>query len=118
VVEGVARSFNPRLNMWAVAAPVVREWMNEAMGPERRLAEAASGAATLGRLAADLPEALADARRTARLLSDMAQSGGLRLDQTTLEELAKAQARHSAAGRIVPWIVALALIVMALALIR
>jgi ubiquinone biosynthesis protein len=48
----------------------------------------------------------------------MAQSGGLRLDQTTLEELAKAQARHSAAGRIVPWIVALALIVMALALIR
>jgi ubiquinone biosynthesis protein len=118
VVEGVARSFNPRLNMWAVATPVVREWMNEAMGPERRLAEAASGAATLGRLAADLPEALADARRTARLLSDMAQSGGLRLDQTTLEELAKAQARHSAAGRIVLWIVALALIVMALALIR
>ena len=36
VVEGVARSFNPRLNMWLVATPVVREWMNDALAPERR----------------------------------------------------------------------------------
>ena len=118
VVEGVARSFNPRLNMWAVATPVVREWMNEALGPEKRLAEAASGAAMLGRLAAELPEALADARRTARLLSDMAEAGGLRLDQPTLEELARMQARQTAGGRIALWVIALTLIVMALALIR
>ena len=87
VVEGVARSFNPRLNMWAVATPVVREWMNEALGPAKRLAEAASGAAMLGRLAAELPEALADARRTARLLSDMAEAGGLRLDRRRSKSL-------------------------------
>ena len=61
---------------------------------------------------------MADARRTARLLGDMAEGGGLRLDQATLEELAKAQARHSAAGQVALWIVALALIVMALALMR
>ncbi len=118
VVEGVARSFNPRLNMWTVATPVVREWMNDALAPERRLAEAASGAAMIGRLAADLPEALADARRTARLLSEMAEGGGLRLDQATVEDLAKAQARHAATGRIALWITALALLVMALALLR
>jgi ubiquinone biosynthesis protein len=117
VVEGVARSFNPRLNMWTVATPVVREWMNDALAPERRLAEAASGAAMIGRLAADLPEALADARRTAHLLSEMAEGGGLRLDQATIEDLAKAQARHAATGRIALWIGALALVVMALALL-
>ena len=43
VVEGVARSFNPRLNMWLVATPVVREWMNDALAPERRLAEGGVG---------------------------------------------------------------------------
>jgi ubiquinone biosynthesis protein len=118
VVEGVARSFNPRLNMWTVATPVVREWMNDALAPERRLAEVASGAAMIGRLAADLPEALADARRTARLLSEMAEGGGLHLDQATVEDLAKAQARHAAGGRIALWIGALALVVMALALLR
>ena len=72
----------------------------------------------IGRLAADLPEALADARRTARLLSEMAEGGGLRLDQATVEDLAKAQARHAATGQIALWIAALALLVMALALLR
>jgi ubiquinone biosynthesis protein len=48
----------------------------------------------------------------------MAEGGGLRLDHATVEDLAKAQARHGATGRIALWIGALALVVMALALLR
>jgi ubiquinone biosynthesis protein len=33
VVEGVARSFDPKLDMWATADPVVREWIARHLGP-------------------------------------------------------------------------------------
>lgn len=32
VVEGVARSFDPKLDIWTVADPVVREWITENLG--------------------------------------------------------------------------------------
>ena len=32
VVEGVARSLDPRLDIWAVAEPVVREWIERNLG--------------------------------------------------------------------------------------
>jgi ubiquinone biosynthesis protein len=33
VVEGVARSFDPKLDIWKVADPVVREWIERNLGP-------------------------------------------------------------------------------------
>src|SRR5581483_8346906 len=33
VVEGVARSLDPKLDMWKVAEPVVSEWMQRHLGP-------------------------------------------------------------------------------------
>ncbi|MGI9373206.1 MAG: 2-polyprenylphenol 6-hydroxylase, partial [Hyphomicrobiales bacterium] len=68
VVEGVARTLNPQLNMWEAAEPVVREWMEAKLGPEGRLQDAADGAAVLGRVMGDLPEVLAEAGRTAHML--------------------------------------------------
>ena len=50
VVEGVARSLNPQLNMWATAEPVVRQWIEARLGPQGRLEDAAEGAFSLGRL--------------------------------------------------------------------
>jgi hypothetical protein len=47
------------------------------------------------------------------MLADMAQSGGLRLDRETTEELAKAQARHGRLPRYAIVAGALALIVIA-----
>ena len=35
VVEGVARSLDPKLDMWTVAEPVVREWIERNLGPDR-----------------------------------------------------------------------------------
>ena len=35
VVEGVARSLDPKLDMWTVAEPVVREWIERNLGTDR-----------------------------------------------------------------------------------
>ncbi len=45
VVEGVARSLDPKLDMWTVSEPVVREWMERHLGPAGRIEDAAQGAA-------------------------------------------------------------------------
>ena len=37
VVEGVARSLDPKLDMWTTAEPVVREWIERNLGPVGRL---------------------------------------------------------------------------------
>ncbi len=36
VVEGVARSMDPKLDMWSTAEPVVREWMDAQSRPCRQ----------------------------------------------------------------------------------
>ena len=92
VVEGVARTLNPGLNMWVTAEPVVRGWIERKLGPAGRLEEAAG---SLGRMFTGLPSMLEDARRATTMLSDMAASGGLRLDRQTAEQLAGAQDRHA-----------------------
>jgi ubiquinone biosynthesis protein len=70
VVEGVARMLDPKLNMWTIAEPVVADWMTARLGPEGRIADAAEGAATLGRVLAALPEAAARFERLAASLEN------------------------------------------------
>ena len=41
VVEGVGRMLDPKLDMWATADPVVREWITRHLGPAGRLEQAA-----------------------------------------------------------------------------
>ena len=62
VVEGVARGFDPKLDIWKVADPVVREWIERNLGPIGRIQGAMSGAGELGRVVASLP-AIASAFR-------------------------------------------------------
>lgn len=45
VVEGVARGLDPKLDMWTVSEPVVREWVERHLGPAGRIEDAAAGAA-------------------------------------------------------------------------
>src|SRR5581483_8853124 len=58
VVEGVARSFDPRLDMWKTADPVVREWISRNLGPIGMVEGAAQGAGEIGRFLADVPSLL------------------------------------------------------------
>ncbi len=39
MVEGIATSLNPQINMWDVAAPYVRDWIRGELGPEAMLAD-------------------------------------------------------------------------------
>jgi ubiquinone biosynthesis protein len=39
MVEGIATSLNPSINMWNVAAPYVGEWIRGELGPEAMLAD-------------------------------------------------------------------------------
>jgi ubiquinone biosynthesis protein len=40
VTEGVGRRLNPKVNMWAMARPLIEAWMREHRGPEARVREA------------------------------------------------------------------------------
>ncbi len=39
MVEGIATSLDPTINMWDVSAPFVRDWIRDELGPEAALAE-------------------------------------------------------------------------------
>jgi hypothetical protein len=64
VVEGVARSLDPSLNMWTAAEPIAKEWVEANYGMVGRLKEAGEGAETLGKVFAEVPRVLAQAEST------------------------------------------------------
>ena len=39
MVEGLATQLNPEINMWDIAAPFVRSWIRDELGPEAALAD-------------------------------------------------------------------------------
>ena len=112
VVEGVARSLDPSLNMWIAAEPVARQWIEENLGPIGRLREAGQGATSIGKTLAELPALLVEGRQTALALGVMARNG-LRLDEDTVNRLAQEEARRTRWGRVALWLGALSLAVLA-----
>jgi ubiquinone biosynthesis protein len=92
VVEGVARSLDPKLDMWTVAEPVVREWMERHLGAAGRLEGATEGALEVGRFLGEVPALLS---RGATLVDqlDAATRNGLVLSPETAEAIGRAEAR-------------------------
>ena len=56
VVEGVARSLNPDVNIWQVAKPVVEDYVRTSLGPRAMLADLVKTARVLARFGPLLPE--------------------------------------------------------------
>ncbi|SIS52294.1 2-polyprenylphenol 6-hydroxylase [Paracoccus saliphilus] len=56
VVEGVARSLDPQLNMWEAAKPVVSDYIKASLGPRAMAKDAVQVAQTLGRYGPLLPK--------------------------------------------------------------
>ncbi len=56
VVEGVARSLDPKLNMWTVAQPVVKDYISDHVGPAAVLRDAAATLRALAKLPPQLPQ--------------------------------------------------------------
>jgi ubiquinone biosynthesis protein len=116
VVEGVARSLYPGLNMWTAAEPIAKEWLDTNLGLSGRLREAGEGAEVMGRVVGEVPRLLQQAERTALSLAEMARNGW-RLDTETMAGLAAAQARHGHWTAVAIWIGALSLLAIALHLL-
>lgn len=112
VAEGVARSLDPKLNMWAAAGPVVREFMEGQIGPRAKISEALEGASAIAGLLADAPKLVEQVRRATATLTDAAE-GGLRLDQGSVNRMADADARNARPVRVALWVGALALAAIA-----
>ena len=93
VVEGVARSLDPKLDMWATADPVVREWIERNLGPIGKLEGAVDGAGEIGRFIGQVPSLLT---RGAELIDqiDTITRDGLVLSPDTIEAIGCAEARH------------------------
>ena len=60
MVEGIATSLNPDINMWDVAAPYVRDWIRGELGPEAALADGLRKQADTLKLIPDLIRRLDD----------------------------------------------------------
>jgi ubiquinone biosynthesis protein len=105
VVEGVARSLDPNLDMWLVAEPVVREWMERRLGPGGKLEDAAEGAVEVGRFLAEMPRLLT---RGAVLLDrlDMMARNGLVLAPETIADIGRSQARRNRWIALALWVIA------------
>ncbi|MGL5115989.1 MAG: 2-polyprenylphenol 6-hydroxylase [Beijerinckiaceae bacterium] len=112
VVEGVARSLDPQLDMWKTAEPVVREWIERNLGPLGKLQEAGSGVAGLARAALKAPELVA---RGERLMGELetAAAMGFALSPGSVEAIGKAEARRARWGNAALWVIAALLAVVA-----
>lgn len=109
VVEGVARGFDPKLDIWKIADPVVREWITQNLGPIGRIQNAMSGAGELGRVIANLPSIASRAMTVLEQLETMTREGHM-LSSDTIDEMARAEARKERLQTVGLWVIALALI--------
>ena len=109
LVEGVGRQLDPTVNIWALARPLIEEWMRDNRGPEAQLRERFDD---LKEVLDDVPKLL----RSAKTLVETWSQDGVVLHAETLA----AQAAHRARQLIwlfVPlWLAAGALVAIAVAL--
>ncbi len=114
VVEGVARSLDPKLDMWTTAEPVVREWIERNLGPAGRLEGAAEGALEVGRFLGEVPRLLSRGAELVEQL-DAITRDGLVLAPETVAAIGRAEARRNRWTAAALWAIA-ALLAMLLIL--
>jgi ubiquinone biosynthesis protein len=102
VVEGVARSLDPKLDMWTVSEPVVREWVERHLGPAGRIEDAAVGAAGM---LASVPSLMTRGAVLVEQL-DAITRDGLVLAPETVAAIGAAEARRSRWTTIGLWTIA------------
>ena len=105
VVEGVARSLDPKLDMWKTADPVVREWIARHLGPAGKLEGAVEGAGEIGRFAAQVPSLLTRGAELIDQLDDITRDG-LVLSPETVASIGRAEARRNRWTAVALWVIA------------
>ena len=105
VVEGVARTLDPKLNVWTTSEPVVSAWIEQNLGPIGKLQDAGRAAATLARFASNLPLVLLRGENIVNQLEGMAENG-FELSEGAITKIGKAEARGARWGHIALWLIA------------
>ena len=113
VVEGVARTLDPKLNVWTTAEPVVGAWIEQNLGPVGKLQDAGRAASTLARFAANLPLVLLRGENIVNQLEGMAENG-FELSEDTIAKIGTAEARGARWGHIALWLIAAIALLMLL----
>ena len=106
VVEGVARTLDPKLDMWETAEPVVRTWIEDNLGPAGKVADAASTLSSLARGALGLPDLLLRAEKIVLSL-EMATEDGGPLSPAAVDAVAKAESTRLTWLGVALWVIAL-----------
>lgn len=104
VVEGVSRTLDPSFNMWVVAEPVIRDWIERNLGPVGRLEEVGRDARALLSIAKTLPDIVT---RSEHVLA--AAERGIGMPQKP------ARSPLMLPLTVAAWVIALALIAIAIA---
>ena len=105
VVEGVARSLDPKLDMWTTAEPVVREWIERHLGPSGRVASAVEGTMEIGRFMGAVPGLLSRGAVLVEQL-DAATRNGIVLAPETVADIGRAEARRNRWTAMALWVIA------------
>jgi ubiquinone biosynthesis protein len=113
VVEGVARSLDPDFDMWSAAEPVLVKWAARNMGPIGMIEDAAESIGSLGRLITRLPELGERAERLSRELAQMSERG-IRIDPDSVAVAGRTGVASGAWSRAALWVIAAALVVVAI----
>jgi len=112
IVEGVARSLDPQLNLWVAAEPVAKEWMELNLGPMGRLREAGEGAGEIAKIVGDLPRLMQSAERATVALGEISMTG-VRLSDETVARIGKRGGASNWLQTAAIWIGALSLLAIA-----
>jgi ubiquinone biosynthesis protein len=105
VVEGVARSLDPKLDMWTTAEPVVREWIERHLGPIGRIENVASELGGIARIVGDAPQLITRASAAFERFDEQTREG-LVLAPETVEAIGRAEARHWRWATLALWAIA------------
>ncbi len=106
VVEGVARTLDPRLDMWETAEPVVRTWIEDNLGPVGKVEDAAATVGGLFRGALALPDLLLRAEKILGQMEGAVEDGGP-FSPARLEQTAAAESGRLTLAGVALWIIAL-----------
>jgi ubiquinone biosynthesis protein len=102
VVEGVARALDPKLDMWTVSAPVVKEWMERHLGAAGRIEDAATSATNF---LAGVPGLMTRGAVLVEQL-DAITRDGLVLAPETVAAISQAEARRGRWTAVALWVIA------------
>ncbi len=105
VVEGVARSFDPKLDIWKVADPVVREWIERNLGPIGKIESALAGGGEIVQVLSGLPSIVSRSVTVLNQLEAMTRDG-LVLAPETIAAIGRSERRKSRGRTIALWIIA------------